>query len=66
MNNAAEAKILSIALLICLEVGKSPRAENATVPWRTLDALADAFREAGVTDIPDTLGKEAEVHAEEG
>lgn len=62
MATEAEVKIQSIALLILLKVGeknRNPYASDALVRWSMLDALADAFREAGVQDIPENLGKAA-------
>jgi len=66
MERLIEVEVLSIALVILHEVAKQerdPEDEDARVPWRSLEALANSFRKGGV-DIP-AFGEQAQVESDE-
>lgn len=52
MDRQAEITVIGIALLMLQEADaerkKDAYASGMKVPWRTFDALADAFRAGGV------------------
>lgn len=59
MERIHEVTVMGVVLAILLEVSKQERIdEDARIPWRALDALADAFRKGGV-DMPENLGSAA-------
>lgn len=56
MKREAEVEVMSIALLLLQGVGERD-SDDARIPWRTLDALADAFRKGGVDPHVPNLGR---------
>ena len=62
MKREAEIEVMSIALIILQEAEgrrKDPYVDGAKITWRTLDALADAFRKGGAEPGTPSLGAKA-------